>query len=170
MIEHIGGTRFSLGEPDGTKSERCQHIAEAFIRAGLRAPIRNDIRHEMWVKLLGNAAFNPISALTRATLIEMTQCPETRALAGAIMSEVAKVAERLRIRLGISIEQRLKGAEQVGHHKTSMLQDVEAGRPLELEPIVGAAVELGDKLGILMPHTKTVYACAKLLEHQIVKR
>jgi 2-dehydropantoate 2-reductase len=170
IVEHIEGTRFSLGELDGSKSKRCQRIAAAFIRAGLKAPIRSDIRQEIWVKLLGNVAFNPISALTRATLVEITQCPETRALASQIMMEVGAVAERLGIRLGISVEQRLKGAEQVGEHKTSMLQDVEVGRPLELEPIVGAVVELGDKLGVPMPYTKAVYACTKLLERVLVHR
>jgi 2-dehydropantoate 2-reductase len=163
VIEHIEGTRFTLGEPDGSKSERCRHIADAFINASLRCPIRTDIRHEMWVKLMGSVAFNPISALTRATLVELAQCPETRALAIEIMTEAEAVAKRLGIDVGISIEQRLLGAEKVGHHKTSMLQDVEAGRPLEVEAIVGAVVELGSKLGLPMSCTRAVYACVKLL-------
>ena len=117
----------------------------------------------MWVKLMGNVAYNPISALTRATLIEIVQCPETRALAAAIMTEAEAVAQKLGIELGVSIEQRLDGAEKVGHHKTSMLQDVEAGRPMELEAIVGAVAELGDKMGLSLPCTKAVYACVKLL-------
>jgi 2-dehydropantoate 2-reductase len=169
VVEHIEGTRFSIGELDGDKSERCQRLSEAFIRAGLRCPIRSDIRHEIWVKLMGNVAFNPISALTRATLREITQCPETRAVAAAIMTEVGEVAKRLGIELGISIEQRLMGAEKVGHHKTSMLQDVETGRPLELEPIVGVVVELGRKLGLSMPSTEAVYACTKLLAQSLDK-
>jgi 2-dehydropantoate 2-reductase len=163
VIEHIEGTRFSIGEPDGTKSERCKATSEAFIKAGLRCPIRSNIRHEIWVKLMGNMAYNPISALTRATLIDIVQFPETRAVASEIMREADEVARRLGIEMGVSIEQRLAGAEKVGRHKTSMLQDVEAGRPMELEAIVGAVVELGTKLGIEMPYTKTVYACAKLL-------
>jgi 2-dehydropantoate 2-reductase len=114
---------------------------------------------------LGNVAFNPISALTRATLIEIVQCPETRALAAGIMTEAEAVARKLGIDIGISIEQRLEGAEKVGHHKTSMLQDVEMGRPLELEAIVGAVVELGGKLGLSLPCTRAVYACVKLLAH-----
>src|SRR5438034_6809644 len=138
VIEHIEGTRFSLGEPDGSKTERCRRIADALIRAGLRCPIRSDIRHEMWVKLMGSVAFNPISALTRATLAEIVQCPQTRALAMEIMTEAEAVAKRLGIEIGITVEQRLAGADKVGHHKTSMLQDVEAGRPLELESIIGA--------------------------------
>lgn len=163
VVEHIEGTRFAIGEPDGSKSERCRRIAEAFIKAGLRCPIRTDIRHDMWVKLMGSVAFNPISALTRATLAEIVQCPETRELATAIMTEAEAVARTLGIDMGISIEQRLDGAEKVGHHKTSMLQDVETGRPPELEAIVGAVVELGNKMGLSLPCTKAVYACVKLL-------
>jgi 2-dehydropantoate 2-reductase len=163
VVEHIEGTRFAIGEPDGSKSDRCRRIADAFIKAGLRCPIRADIRHDMWVKLMGNVAFNPISALTRATLLEIVQCPETRALAAAIMSEADAVAKHLGVEISVSVAQRLEGAEKVGHHKTSMLQDVEAGRPLELEAIVGAVVELGDKMGLPLPCTKAVYACVKLL-------
>ncbi len=167
VVQHIEGTRFSLGEPDGSKSDRCHRIAEAFIRAGLRCPIRSDIRREMWVKLFGSVAFNPISALTRATLAGIVQCQQTRALATEIMAEAEAVAKRLGIDLGITIEQRLAGAEKVGHHKTSMLQDVEARRPVELEAIVGAVVELGGKMELPMPHTRAVYACVKLLDRSI---
>jgi len=167
VVEHIEGTRFSLGEPDGSKSDRCRRIAEAFIGAGLRCPIRSDIRREMWVKLFGSVAFNPISALTRATLAEIVQCPQTRALATQMMTEAEVVAKRLGIDLGITIDQRLAGAEKVGHHKTSMLQDVEAGRPLELEAIVGTVVELGEKMKLPMTHTRAVYACVKLLDHSV---
>jgi 2-dehydropantoate 2-reductase len=163
VIEHIEGTRFAIGEPDGSKSERCRRIADALIKAGLRCPIRTDIRHDMWVKLMGNVAFNPISALTRATLVEIVQFPETRALAAEIMTETEAVARKLGIDIGISVEQRLEGAEKVGHHKTSMLQDLEAGRPLELDAIVGAVIELGGKLGLSLPCTQAVYACVKLL-------
>jgi 2-dehydropantoate 2-reductase len=120
----------------------------------------------MWVKLMGNLAFNPISVLTRATLIEIVRCPETRALAAAIMREAEAVAKRLGINIGISIEQRLEGVEKVGHHKTSMLQDLESGRPLELESIAGAVVELGSKLGIPLPSKQAVYACVKLLQRK----
>jgi 2-dehydropantoate 2-reductase len=163
VVEHIEGTRFAIGEPDGSKSERCRRVADAFIKAGLRCPIRSNIRHDLWVKLMGNVAYNPISALTRATLIEIVQCPETRELAAAIMTETEAVAKRLGIEMGISIEQRLEGAERVGQHKTSMLQDVESGRPLELDAIGGAVVELGQKMGLSMPCTRTVHACARLL-------
>ena len=166
VVQHVEGNRFAIGEPDGSKSERCRRIADALIKAGLRCPIRSHIRHDMWVKLIGNAAYNPISALARATLIDIVQCPETRALAAAIMQEAGAVAGKLGVELGVSIEQRLEGAEKVGHHKTSMLQDIEAGKPTELEAIVGALIELGDKIGVDLPHTKSVYACVKLLEAQ----
>jgi 2-dehydropantoate 2-reductase len=165
VVHHIEGTRFAIGEPDGSKSERCRRIADSFINAGLRCPIRTNIRHDIWVKLMGNVAYNPISALTRAMLIEIVQCPETRGLAAAIMTEVDAVAKKLGIEMGISVEQRLEGAEKVGQHKTSMLQDIEAGKPTELEAIVGAIIELGDKLGLDLPNTKSVYACVKLLEN-----
>src|SRR5215471_8964434 len=147
IIKHIEGNRFSIGEPDGTKSDRCRRISEAFSRAGLKCPIRSNIRQEIWVKLMGNLAFNPISALTGATLLQIIECTETRALASSIMREVETMAGRLGIDLGISIEQRIAGAAKVGHHKTSMLQDVESGRPMELEAIAGAVVELGQRLG-----------------------
>jgi 2-dehydropantoate 2-reductase len=169
VVQHIEGNRFSIGEPDGSKSERCRRISDAFTRAGLRCPIRSNIRQEIWVKLMGNLAFNPISALTGATLLEIIECPETRALATRVMEEAETVAGKLGIELGISVEQRLAGAARVGHHKTSMLQDVEAGRPIELEAIAGAVVELGEKLGIDVPHSQSVYACTKLMAERLEK-
>ena len=169
IVFHHEGTRFAIGEPDGSKSERCRRIADSLIKAGLRCPIRTNIRHDIWVKLMGNVAYNPISALTRATLIEIVQCSDTRNLAAAIMSEADSVANKLGIEIGVSIEQRLEGAEKVGHHKTSMLQDIEAGKPTELDAIVGAVIELGDKLGLSLPNTKAVYACVKLLEQHARK-
>jgi 2-dehydropantoate 2-reductase len=164
IIRHTEGNRISLGEPDGSRSDRCRAIAEIMIAAGLRCPVTTRIRNEIWVKLLGNVAFNPISALTRATLARMAGDSEVCPVVRSIMSEVEAVANRLGVTLPISIEQRIAGAEKVGAHKTSMLQDLEAGRSMELEPVVGAAVELGAQLGIAMPHTRTVYACAKLLQ------
>jgi 2-dehydropantoate 2-reductase len=170
VVKHIEGNRVSIGEPDGSKSERCRLISDAFGRAGLRCPVRSNIRQEIWVKLMGNVAFNPISALTRATLLEIIECPETRALASSIMREVETMAARLGIDLGISIEQRIAGAARVGHHKTSMLQDVESGRPMELDAIAGAVVELGQKLGIDVPCSQSVYACARLLAATLLTR
>ncbi|HTS55916.1 MAG TPA: 2-dehydropantoate 2-reductase [Terriglobales bacterium] len=163
IIRHIEGNRISLGEPDGTRSERLRQIADALVASGLRAPITAHIRNEIWVKLLGNVAFNPLSALTGATLGQMVRDPDVSNLAREMMREAQAVAARLGLDLPISIEQRLEGAKKVGEHKTSMLQDLEAHRPLELEAIVGAIVELGQRIGVPMPHTRTIYSATKLL-------
>jgi 2-dehydropantoate 2-reductase len=168
VIQHIEGNRISFGEPEGGRSERCRAIAEALIAAGFRCPISTRIRQEIWVKLIGNVAFNPISALTGATLVEMARHPEVSRLARDVMTEAAAVASRLGVELPISIDQRMAGAEKVGEHKTSMLQDLEAGRPMEHEAVVGAVVEIGERLDVPMPATRAVYACTKLLnEHRI---
>ncbi|HXY03093.1 MAG TPA: 2-dehydropantoate 2-reductase [Terriglobales bacterium] len=163
VIQHIEGNRISLGEPDGTRSERLRQIAEALIASGLRAPITTHIRNEIAVKLLGNLAFNPVSALTRATLAQMTKDSDVCNVVRQIMCEASTVAAKLGLELPVTIDQRIAGAAKVGEHKTSMLQDLEAGRPMELEAIVGAVVELGERVGVPMPYTETVYACAKLL-------
>lgn len=162
VVRHIQGRRLSIGEPDGARSARCRAIAAALIASGLRCPMTAHIREEIWVKILGNVAFNPISALTGATLARMAADPDVAALARAIMTEAECVAARLGMQLPVSIEQRMAGAAQVGEHKTSMLQDLEAGRPLELEALVGAVLELGDRLGVAMPATQAIYACTKL--------
>lgn len=169
LIRHIEGDRFVLGEPDGTKSERVQHLARTLNRAGFKAPVRTRIRTDLWIKLWGNLAFNPISALTRATLIEIAQHPLTRNLVHQMMTEGQMVAEQLGIRFGISIEQRIQGAEAVGAHKTSMLQDIEAGRATEVDALVGAVAELGRLVGVSTPAIDAVYANVKLLE-QVVTR
>ena len=163
VIRHIESNRLSIGEPDGSRSERCRKVAEAMIAAGLKAPITTHLRNEIWVKLLGNIAFNPISALTGATLVKMATYPDTRDLVRRIMQEAAAVAAKAGLELPVTIDQRIAGAAKIGEHKTSMLQDLEKGRPLELEPISGAILEIGDKLGIPMPCTRAVYACTKLL-------
>jgi len=163
VVQHTEGNRISLGEPDGTRSDRGRKIAEALIASGLRCPVTPRIRHEIWVKLLGNASFNPVSALTRATLVQMARDPDVAAVVRNIMQEVEAVSRRLGMELPVSIDQRMAGAEKVGEHKTSMLQDLEAGRPLELEALVGSVVELGERMGVSMPHTRAVYACTKLL-------
>jgi len=165
VIQHTEGNRISLGEPAGDRSERIRQIAEMLIASGLRAPITTRIRNEIWVKLLGNLAFNPVSALTRATLGQMTRDPDVSDVVRQIMCEASAVASKLGLELPVTIDQRIAGAAKVGEHKTSMLQDLEAGRPMELEAIVGAIVELGQKVGVPMPHTQTVYACAKLLSN-----
>jgi len=164
VIRHIEGNRITLGEPDGTRSERCRALAETLIRAGLRCPVTTRLRQEIWVKLLGNVAFNPLSALTRATLAQMARDPGVRNVVVSIMNEVVAVAGRLGIEMPISINQRIAGAEKLGDHKTSMLQDLEAGRALEIEPVAGAVLEMGARLGIDMPQTRAIYACTKLLE------
>jgi 2-dehydropantoate 2-reductase len=164
VIHHTEGNRLSLGEPDGTRTERVRALADTLIAAGLRAPVTTRFRHEIWVKLLGNVAFNPISALTGATLEDLVRHPEVSKVIREVMAETEAVAAKLNIELPISIDQRMAGAEKVGAHKTSMLQDYEAGRPMELEAIVGAVVELGERLGVPMPATRAVYACAKMLD------
>ena len=166
VIRHTEGNKISFGEPDGTKSERARKIAKPLIAAGFRCPINQRFRHEIWVKLLGNVAFNPISALTGGTLEELARHPDVSKVVRELMAETEAVAGKLNIELPISIDQRMAGAEKVGAHKTSMLQDLEAGRPLEIEAIVGAVVELGERLGVAMPATSTVYACAKMLDEK----
>jgi 2-dehydropantoate 2-reductase len=164
VIHHTEGNRISFGEPDGSRSDRVRALTAALSEAGFRCPITTRIRHEIWVKLLGNVAFNPISALTGGTLEELVRHPDASRLVREVMTETESVAGRLGIELPITIDQRMAGAEKVGAHKTSMLQDFEAGRPMELEAIVGAVVELGDRLGVPMPATRAVYACARVLD------
>jgi 2-dehydropantoate 2-reductase len=170
VIHHTEGNRMSFGEPDGSRSERARAIAEALIAAGFRCPVTTRMRHEIWVKLIGNVAFNPISALTGGTLEELARDPEVAPTVRTIMAETEAVAARLGIELPISIDQRMAGAEKVGAHKTSMLQDYEAGRPLEIEAVVGAVVELGDRVGVSMPATKAVYSCARMLDAHRAQR
>jgi 2-dehydropantoate 2-reductase len=164
VIHHTEGNKMSLGEPNGTRTERAKAIADALIAAGLRCPVTTRFRHEIWVKLLGNVAFNPISALTGGTLEQLARHAETAGLVREIMTETEAVAGKLGIDLPISIDQRMAGAEKVGAHKTSMLQDYEAGRPMELEAVVGAVIEVGSRLGVSMPATRAMYACARFLD------
>ena len=163
VIQHEEGNRFSIGELDGSSSERCKNLSAAIGNAGLRAPVRSNIRQEIWVKLLGNLAFNPVSALTKASMVEIATDPDASAVARAMMEEAYAVAEALGVEIPISIDQRMAGAAQVGDHKTSMLQDVEAAKPMEIGGLVGSVLELGVLLDIPMPYTSTVYACTKLL-------
>ncbi len=167
VVLHTEGNRVSLGEPDGTRSERCRKIAEALNASGLRCRLTAQMRTEIWVKLLGNVVFNPISALTGATLAQIVRDPQVNALARSMMEETEAVARALGLELPIGIDQRMAGAEKVGEHKTSMLQDLEAGRPLELEAVVGAVVELAERLHLPVPHTRTVYACTRLLAERL---
>ena len=158
VIEHTYGNRFSLGEPDGSKSARIEALAQLFTKAGLKAPVRTNIRDEIWVKLWGNLAFNPLSALTGSTLDRLAFRPDLRSVARAMMEEAAGVAEALGARFAVSIDKRIDGAGEVGVHKTSMLQDLERGRPMEIDALLGAVVELGGLVGKPMPLCEAVLA------------
>ena len=163
VIKHVEGNRFPVGEPDGTSSARVTRVSECLVRAGLQAPVLGDIRAEIWLKLWGNLTFNPISALSRATLAAICQYPPSRAVAAAMMTEAQHVAHKLGITFRVSLEKRIQGAEKVGHHKTSMLQDVESARTLEIDALLGSVVELARLTGTRTPHIDTVYALTKLL-------
>ena len=163
VIEHTEGDRFSIGELDGSTSERCRALSNAIGNAGLRAPIRSNIRQEIWVKLVGNMAFNPVSALTKATLAEIAADGDASAVVRAMMEEAYGVAAELGVEIPITIDQRIAGAAKLGEHRTSMLQDVEAAKPLEVGGLIGTVLELGEMLGRPMPYTSAVYACTKLL-------
>lgn len=163
VIRHIEGNRLTIGEPDGSRSDRVKEIAEALVKGGIRAPVTKRLKTEIFVKLMGNASFNPISALTRATLVRIAQDPGTRELVADIMEEVVAIAGKMGVAIPISIDQRIAGAEAVGEHKTSMLQDLELGRPMELDCLAGALVELGEKVNVPTPHLKSIYATTKLL-------
>jgi 2-dehydropantoate 2-reductase len=165
VIRHIEGTRYALGRPDGAVDGPLEEISTAFIAGGLKAPIEQDLRAQIWVKLLGNAALNPISALTRRTLGTMLRDRAIEGLVREIMEECAALAQALGVQLPISIEKRIDGARRVGEHKTSMLQDVERGRPLELDCMTGAVVELGEILNIPTPATRHVHALTVMLGH-----
>jgi 2-dehydropantoate 2-reductase len=163
VIRHTEGTRFSLGEPDGSVSERCRQIAAEFTAAGLKAPVDPKLRDQIWLKLVGNVAFNPITALTRATLGQLGTLPEMVDLLRAIFAECAAVAGPLGVTFPVSLERRLAAGIAVGDHKTSTLQDLEAGKRLEIDCMTGAVAELAGLLDIDVPHVRTVHACAKLL-------
>lgn len=169
-VRHIEGNRFTLGEPSGEKTARVQALAQLMTAAGLKAPIRPDIRNELWLKLWGNLTFNPISALTRATLDRIIADPLTRELSARMMAEAQQVAEALGVRFPVTIERRIRMAEEIGAHKTSMLQDIEAGRATEVDALVGAVAELGRLVGVPTPHIDAVYACTKLLERVAAQR
>ncbi len=163
VVRHIEGDRFPIGELDGSTSARVTRISQCFENAGFKAPVLGDIRAEIWLKLRGNLTFNPISSLAHATLVDICQFPLTRELAASMMREAQAVAHRLGIEFRVSLEKRIAGAEKVGRHKTSMLQDIEAGRAPEIDALVGSVVELGRLTGTPTPHIDTVYALVKLL-------
>jgi 2-dehydropantoate 2-reductase len=164
VIRHIEGTRFSLGEPDGSESDRCRAIAAALQAGGLKAPIDARLRDQIWLKLIGNAAFNPVSVLTRATLAKLGELPEMRTVLRALLEEANAVAEALGATLSVSIDRRLEGGFAVGEHKTSMLQDFEAGKPLEIDCMTGAIIELADKVGVDVPRLRVVDAAVRVAD------
>jgi 2-dehydropantoate 2-reductase len=163
VVKVIEGNRFTLGEPDGSRSPRIEALSQALMKAGFKSPVSKDIRAEIWIKLWGNLSFNPISALTHATLQDICRHPLSRELAANMMREARTVAEKLGVVFKISLEQRIAGAEAVGAHKTSMLQDIEHGRALELEALVGSVVELGRITDTPTPTIDAIYAATTLL-------
>ncbi|WP_327660666.1 MULTISPECIES: 2-dehydropantoate 2-reductase [unclassified Streptomyces] len=168
VIRHLEGTRFSIGEPDGSLSRRCTDLSEAMVAGGLKCPVEQNLRDDIWIKLMGNAAFNPISALTRATMSDMCRHPPTRAMVARVMEEILDIAARVGSTPEISIEKRLRGAEGVGAHKTSMLQDLEAGKQLELDAIVTAVVEMADITGAEAPTLRAIHAATDLLARTVL--
>jgi 2-dehydropantoate 2-reductase len=164
VVRHIEGDRFPVGELDGSTSERVTRVSECFANAGFKAPVLDNIRAEIWLKLWGNLTFNPISALTHSTLVDICQYPLSRELAANMMREAQAVAGKLGIEFRLSLEKRIAGAEKVGKHKTSMLQDVEAGRGPEIDALVGSVVELGRLTDTPTPHIDATYALVKLLD------
>jgi len=164
VVRHVEGERFPVGELDGSTSARVQAISDCFTRAGFKAPVLDNIRAEIWLKLWGNLSFNPISALSHATLEGICQYPVSRELAANMMREAETVASRLGISFRVTLEKRIAGAEKVGRHKTSMLMDVEAGRGPEIDALVGSVVELGRFTDTPTPTIDAVYALVKLLE------
>jgi 2-dehydropantoate 2-reductase len=167
VIKVIEGNRFSLGEIDGSDTPSIRAISDAFKGAGFKSPISNDIRSEIWLKLWGNLSFNPISALTHATLEDICVFPATRELAANMMREAQAIGEKLGVQFKVSLEKRINGAQAVGQHKTSMLQDVELGRPLELDALVGSVMELGRITGTPTPNIDAFYALVSLLANKL---
>ncbi len=168
VVRHVEGTRFAIGEPNGQSTDRCREIADAFVAGGLKCPVETQLRDQIWLKLVGNAAFNPVSALTGATMGEIGGSPEAVELVRTIMEECAAVAAALGIELPVSLERRLEAALAVGDHKTSMLQDREAGKPLEIDCLTGAVIEIADLVDVPVPATRSVDACVRTGE--VVRR
>lgn len=168
IIKHIEGNRFSLSEIDNVETPRIKLVSDTLRKAGFKAPVVSDIRAELWTKLWGNLSFNPVSALTHATLEDLCRYPLTRTLVADMMREAQSVGEALGIRFRIPIEKRIAGGEAVGKHKTSMLQDIEAGRAVEADALIGSVIELGRVVGVATPHLDTAYALVKLLSKTVL--
>src|SRR6185437_4438216 len=169
IIRHIEGHRLPLAEIDGQKTERVATLSALFAKAGFKSPVLSDVRAEIWTKLWGNATFNPISELAHATLEEICRFPSTRALAAAMMRETQAVGEAFGIGFRLSVEKRIAGAEGVGAHKTSMLQDIEHGRAIEIDALLGSVIELARLASVETPHLDAIYAAAKLLGETVVR-
>ena len=169
VVKLIEGNRFTLGEPSGEKTERVSQLAQAMIGAGFKTPITTDIRGELWVKLWGNLSFNPVSALTQATLKQIAEFEPSRSVIAHMMQEAQAVAERTGIQFKIGIDKRIAGAQAVGDHKTSMLQDIENGKPLELDALLGSVIELGHIVGLPTPTLQTVHHLCLLLEQSVLR-
>ncbi|MEV4894283.1 2-dehydropantoate 2-reductase [Nonomuraea sp. NPDC050547] len=167
VIRHLEGTRFSIGEPGGQLSARCAAFSRAAVEGGLKCPVEADVRRDVWIKLMGNIAFNPISALARATMAGIARHQGTRELVMAMMRETVEVAGRVGCDPGVSIERRLRGAEKAGEHKTSTLQDLEKGKPLELDVLLAAVVELADLTGAEVPVLRAIHAVSDLLNENV---
>lgn len=170
VIEHEEGDRFSLGEPDGGKSERVERLAAMLVRAGFKAPVQSRLRGEIWLKLVGNATLNPVSAVTRATMAEMLGTQERREVIKTLMDEVETVARACGVDVPLSVERRIQGAAAVGEHRTSMLQDLEAGKPIELDALLGAVVELAGLKEVSVPALRTLYGLASMAAAVALKR
>ena len=169
VVRHVEGERFPVGELDGSNSDRVHTVSACLTRAGFKAPVLEDIRAEIWLKLWGNLTFNPISALSHSTLADICQFPLARELAADMMREAQAIAAKLGISFRVTLEKRIAGAEKVGQHKTSMLMDIEAGRGPEIDALVGSVVELGRLTGTPTPHIDSVYALVKLLERTMAE-
>jgi len=167
VIRHVEGNRFPIGELNGQVTERIQAVSEVMVAAGFKSPVLEDIRSEIWLKLWGNMTFNPISALTHGTLEGICQYPLTRELARSMMAEAQTIAEKLGVTFRVDIERRIAGAEKVGKHKTSMLQDLEAGRSLEVDALLGSVIELGKITETPTPCLNTVFALTKYLDENV---
>ena len=169
VIKHIEGHRLPVAEIDGRKTERIATLSELFTRAGFKSPALGDVRAEIWMKLWGNLTFNPVSALSRATLEDICRFAPTHALAAAMMREAQEVGEAFGIRFRLSVEKRIAGAESIGAHKTSMLQDIEHGRAIEIDALLGSVIELARLANVATPHLDAIYAVTKLLDETIVR-